>query len=796
MAVSTVSYTNTPQATDDTWGYQEDYFNSLGVLTLDVLANDLGGNAKKLYSIDDGDGALKDLLTRDPNASTAWEATSDGNLIRLNNGKIEFKFADGFDVNALKDGELYSDTFVYAIQLGNGTISYAKVTLNITGVNDLASISGTSEAEAVEDSGNYQVGGKLNIADLDRGENQLKPVDAESLKGQYGAFSVATDGTWAYSLDNPHAQELGEGEYVDEQLTVTSADGTAQKTITVRVTGINDLATIDGNASGAAAEDGGAYAEGKLEVSDFDRGQSKFKAVNDDALTGKYGQFSFDADGNWTYSLDNGLAQELRGGEQFEEKLVVHSLDGTAEQTITVLLTGENDAAKITGDSAADVTEDSADYVADGKLAVADLDKDESRFAPVGDDALDGKYGQFSFDADGNWSYSLDSGLAQELRGGEQFEEKLVVHSLDGTAEQTITVQVAGINDDAAISGASGADVTEDSGNYTVGGKLGVTDLDKDESGFKAVGSDALNGKYGQFTFDDAGNWSYTLDNQLAQELRTGTAFDETLTVESLDGSAQQTIVVHVHGVDEPVVQPPTPVRAAAPAVYAGTDDPNNFDDKIEAANTPRSGNDTLVGTDDANTLSGGDGNDTIYGRGGTDTLSGDSGVDKLYGGSGNDTIYGGDNNDEIYGGSGDDHIFGNANNDAIFGGSGNDTIQGNDNNDVIIGGFGADTLSGNGGSDTFKFLAVKDTGDTIADFGAGNDQFDFSAIDANTATESDDAFLLAGESVGLSAYSINWFHDGGNTYVQFDCDGNTNSAEFEITLSGTVALDASDFLL
>jgi hypothetical protein len=56
MAVNTTSFMNTPQAGDDyfyavTTGLTED---SLGITFLAVMANDLGGNAKTLYSIDDG----------------------------------------------------------------------------------------------------------------------------------------------------------------------------------------------------------------------------------------------------------------------------------------------------------------------------------------------------------------------------------------------------------------------------------------------------------------------------------------------------------------------------------------------------------------------------------------------------------------------------------------------------------------------------------------------------------------------------------------------------------------------
>src|SRR4051812_2908563 len=69
MAISTVSFGNTPQAQDDlliNTGLTED---SGQIVFLDVMANDLGGAAKTLYSLDDGLSAggtrPADLLIQD-----------------------------------------------------------------------------------------------------------------------------------------------------------------------------------------------------------------------------------------------------------------------------------------------------------------------------------------------------------------------------------------------------------------------------------------------------------------------------------------------------------------------------------------------------------------------------------------------------------------------------------------------------------------------------------------------------------------------------------------------------------
>ena len=104
---STTSFSNTPQAKDDNYIFFEDvlrnnstlYSIATNTIFLDVMANDLGGNAKSLFSVEDGDGnpltADFDLLAKDVNAAgvSPWERTLNGNFVRINNGKIEYRIA-------------------------------------------------------------------------------------------------------------------------------------------------------------------------------------------------------------------------------------------------------------------------------------------------------------------------------------------------------------------------------------------------------------------------------------------------------------------------------------------------------------------------------------------------------------------------------------------------------------------------------------------------------------------------------------------------------------------------------
>lgn len=84
----------------------------------------------------------------------------------------------------------------------------------------------------------------------------------------------------------------------------------------------------------------------------------------------------------------------------------------------------------------------------------------------------------------------------------------------------------------------------------------------------------------------------------------------------------------------------------------------------------------TLEGTEEADSLNGGPGNDTINGLGGNDNLKG---------GPGDDVINGGEGNDELIGGPGDDELNGDAGDDVLIAGPGNDLLNGGEGADTYV---------------------------------------------------------------------------------------------------------------
>ncbi len=164
----------------------------------------------------------------------------------------------------------------------------------------------------------------------------------------------------------------------------------------------------------------------------------------------------------------------------------------------------------------------------------------------------------------------------------------------------------------------------------------------------------------------------------------------------------------------------------------------------------------TFVGTNGADTITGGLGNDKLYGYAGNDTLVGGAGNDLLNGGLGADSMTGG-LGDDIYvvdnaldlvienPGEGTDTVqssigyslganvenltltgsaaingVGNELNNVLVGNSATNTLTGGDGNDTLNGGVGADTLIGGTGNDVYVVDNASDV--VVENLGEGTD--------------------------------------------------------------------------
>ena len=167
---------------------------------------------------------------------------------------------------------------------------------------------------------------------------------------------------------------------------------------------------------------------------------------------------------------------------------------------------------------------------------------------------------------------------------------------------------------------------------------------------------------------------------------------------------------------------------------------------------TGTAGDDTLLGSDCADQISGLGGDDIVDARGGNDIVATGAGDDHIVGGAGNDHIDAGEGNDIVFGGAGNDIINGGPGNDSLHGGDGDDMIYGGDGNDFITGGPGKDVIDAGPGNDVVEAgdgpdLVLGGPGDDDLRGGRGPDKLLGQEGCDKLAGEEDDDFLDGGPS-------------------------------------------------
>ncbi|SDE38216.1 VCBS repeat-containing protein [Variovorax sp. CF079] len=381
--------------------------------------------------------------------------------------------------------------------------------------------------------------------------------------------------TWYFQYQpNPaDFQYLAAGESATDTFTyeVKDADGSSGlATVTITITGTNDVPVIGGVVSGAVSEDDSTpnlSTSGVLAIADVDQGQSNFTPQASAAGSNGYGSFSLLADGSWSYTADNSQAaiQQLGAGQSISDSFTAVSFDGTASQLVTVTITGTNDVPVIGGVASGAVSEDDStpNLGTSGVLAIADVDQGQSNFTPQASTVGSNDYGSFTLATDGSWSYTADNSQVaiQQLGVGQSISDSFTAVSSDGTASQLVTVTITGTNDVPVIGGVASGAVQEDAGvvgsNLATSGVLTIADVDQGQSNFVPQASTAGINGYGSFSLLTDGSWSYTADNSQAaiQQLGAGQSISDSFIAVSSDGTASQVVTVTITGTnDVPVI--------------------------------------------------------------------------------------------------------------------------------------------------------------------------------------------------------------------------------------------------
>ena len=300
-------------------------------------------------------GAIGSLTASVTNASTGDGVGQVTWSYALSDGASQYLAAD----------ETKVETFTVRITDSTGRFVTQLVTITITGDNDAVQItSGVQSGDAEEDSGDYGASGTISFTDVDLIDSHSVSV-TPGAGGYLGSFTTSlSDSTgtgsgslgWSFSVANSALQYLGEGQTVVQTYDVAIGDGAVQ-TVTITITGDNDAVQItSGVQSGDAEEDSGDYgASGTISFTDVDLIDSHSVSVAPGA-GGYLGSFTTslsDSTGTgsgslgWSFSVANSALQYLGEGQTVVQSYDVAIGDG-AVQTVTITITGNNDAVQIT----------------------------------------------------------------------------------------------------------------------------------------------------------------------------------------------------------------------------------------------------------------------------------------------------------------------------------------------------------------------------------------------------------------------------------------------------------------
>ena len=452
-------------------------------------------------------------------------------------------------------------TIAYTLDDGNGGSVEQTATLTFNGVNDPPT-PGPSISETFTQNDSVTTVSLITGAS-DPDEDTLTVANVAFTPENPAGFQIVNDDSVEVT---PSAYDsLNAGQQTVIQINYVIDDGagnqTVQQTATITITGLNDDATITGDATGAVVEDtaltGGQLTEtGTLTVNDVDAGQAIF-STSVTGQAGNLGSLVITEAGVWSYTLDNSLpsVQELAAGVPITDSFTVVSFDGTATENIVITITGVNDAATISGNNEGGVTEDDSNptLTTSGNLSVTDVDAGEAVFDAAVIDVAS-PLGALSIDAAGAWNYTLDNTLpaVQSLPAGATLVDKFEVKSFDQSATETVTVTITGINDVPVFGGDVEGDVQEDdSVTLMTAGLLTISDVDTGQSFVDTTVSSGVT--LGTLTIDINGNWTYQVDNSTPeiQALLENEEITEDFTITSLDGSETQIVSIKILGTND-----------------------------------------------------------------------------------------------------------------------------------------------------------------------------------------------------------------------------------------------------
>ena len=574
VTVTLAGVNDAPVTADDAALVQED---GTTVATGNVLGNDS----------DVDSGALLQVST------PGTFAGSYGTLELAADGSYRYTL-DNAAAQSLAAGQLVSEAFGYAAS--DGLVSSpGSLFIEISGMNDAPMTA--DDAASVQEDGALSASGNVLANDSDVDSNSFLQVsNPGTFAGNFGTLTLAADGSYSYALDNAAVQFLAEGQHVTDAFAYAASDGLASSSagIFIEISGTND-APVAADDAASVEEDGALIATGNVLANDSDVDGGTTLTV---ANAGLYGSLGLSANGDYTYTLDNGAVavQSLRQGEVVQDSFTYFADDGITSTagTLLVSVTGANDAPVAHGDVGAAREDGPAVTLAAATLLANDIDADfgDTKILVAVTNSAAGA--QVTL-AGANAIYNA-GGLFQTLKAGATTTDSFSYTMADGAgaaSAATVAMTITGVND-APVLAAPIADRNAQAGtafSFTLAANT-FSDID----------------------IGDALVFSANLADGSA--LPSWLAFDATTrTFAGIPpgGTSAQTLSIRASATDT--------AGASASDLFA-----------LNIAGSSGGGDCTpIVGTDRDDVLAGTSGNDVIVGLKGYDQMAGGAGDDVYY---------------------------------------------------------------------------------------------------------------------------------------------------------------------
>ncbi|MCI7372648.1 MAG: VCBS domain-containing protein [Desulfovibrio piger] len=562
-------------------------------------------------------------------------------------------------VQSLDEG--YSIEKTFYVSVGTNPVP---IHVTITGINDQPVIESVGHL-SIEDTGGI-VTGRVTTTDPDAGDVgsqeagegsgqtlfyavsavegsgiTLTPTGGQA-QGAPGTYTLIKDGTdWgefmlnkdgSYSFKpNAEAEKLLAGENANFNLTITVDDGSdapnssTKENLHITITGTNEAPVISGGELTLEATEDTAITVGdKLGVSDdrVNEGNLSYSvAAGEDAASsnasnmaaGQYGTLFINADGTYSYQLNNQLkeVQQLGGGDDEEPltetfTIFVKDQDGAeVAKTITVTINGTNDAPVLSLDKPVLTIKEGTDAPVTGNASATDVDKDDTLSYGLKEGTLSEETGEYAYETDygtfyinketGAYRFKLNNTLdaVKNLRPTDVVDAKVTVVVDDGhggVTEKELTVHIKGSDSVPEITdeGSLAIDVAEEPGSESEG-KIQADGWDRGPDGthddplhYAAQGAQPVTidgqvwqmvtGEYGTLYLDPkTGKYRYELTedmNHLADGETVTESFDKITIADSTGNKITETITVTIKGSnDAPEIAVSQPSGALAGTV-------------------------------------------------------------------------------------------------------------------------------------------------------------------------------------------------------------------------------------